>query len=509
MTLSVAEIIERRPFIKLAAGAFATAAGCRRNTDPAYARGDTLIAGVTIYEKGALNPDELPSTLVFLPLVRIDAQGERQSCLAASWQHSADFLEWTYRLRPGVRWHDGRPVTAYDVKATLDAWSDDFAKDLTCTVRDTSTVTIRGAKWATGIDEFLGILPKHLVEHLDPDRIYQWDFWMRPVGCGPYRLLRRQATTMVELEANPDYYKGPPRIQRIMLKFTKGADLTELLSGNVDTIHLSDTAQLPVIAHDSRFRTYWAQSAGIGGILSLVWNNEHPLFREPDVRRALSLAINRRELAQLLNLPGQSALVDGLYTRRQLQRGEATEPPFDLVEARRLLEAAGWRVPGGGGLRERNGQPFHFTALLQPGMSVAAVYLQAQLRSLGIGMEIQPVDLSDFRSKLRARHFEASVGRSASVWSVLSVFRSQSIGYRNPQMEKLLDVAEATADPVAMDQAYRDISAALRTDQPVAFLTRLTSAYVVHRRVKGLSAPWHSDPLWNIDGLSLDSRRDG
>jgi len=126
MTPAVSEAIERRPFLKLSASALAAAAqACRRSPDRAYSRPDTLIVGVSIYEKGALNPDELGSTLVFLPLVR-NNRGERQPCLAASWQHSADFLEWTYQLRPGVRWHDGRPLTAYDVKATLDAWGSDL-----------------------------------------------------------------------------------------------------------------------------------------------------------------------------------------------------------------------------------------------------------------------------------------------------------------------------------------------------------------------------------------------
>jgi ABC-type transport system substrate-binding protein len=76
----------------------------------------------------------------------------------------------------------------------------------------------------------------------------------------------------------------------------------------------------------------------------------------------LSLAINRRELLQVLHLPSQSSLVDGVYTRRQVQRGEMSEPRYDPAEARRLLDEAGWRPRSRDGMRERGGQEFRFTA---------------------------------------------------------------------------------------------------------------------------------------------------
>jgi peptide/nickel transport system substrate-binding protein len=509
MTAPTPSAIERRPFLKLTAGALAAAtAGCRRNLDRAYSRPDTLIAGVSIYEKGALNPDELPSTLVFLPLVR-NNRGERQPCLALSWQHSPDFLEWTYQLRPGVRWHDGRPVTAYDVKATLDAWGADMGMGApdACTVHDASTVTVRGIKWAKeSPDEVLGILPGHLVGQLDPRHIYEWDFWLRPVGCGPYRLLRRQASSMVELEANPDYFLGSPAIHRVVLKLTSGSGLTELLSGNVDTIKLETTADLPSIAHDARFRTYSSQSAGIGKLLSVVWNNDNPLFQEAAIRRALSLAINRRELAQLLYLPPQSARVDGLYTMRQLRRGEATEPRFDMAEAGRLLDESGWRR-NGNGWRERNGAPFEFIAFVQPGMTVAAIYVQAQFRKLGVRMEVPPMDLGNLRNRLRARDFAAAICRPASIWGHLNGLRRQSTGYRNPGLEALLDQEDAAVDRDSLDQLYRAISDLVRADQPITFLTRLTPTYVAHHRVLGLSSPGHDNPLTYTEELSLDDGR--
>ena len=218
-----------------------------------------------------------------------------------------------------------------------------------------------------------------------------------------------------------------------------------MLSGKVDAIWLNDSSQLSTIAADDRFQTYWELRPSYSAIL---WQNEHPVFRDPNVRRALSLAINRRELLQVLNLPSPLALVDGVYTDRQVRRGEGAAPPYDPAEARRLLEASGWRPRNGDGVRERNGQAFHFTALTQPetggfydSMSRAALYVQDQLRDVGVRMEVQPLEQATLRSRVRAKEFEAVVSRDGIVNSggqlgFLGVEPSP-IGYHNPELAKL------------------------------------------------------------------------
>ncbi len=119
----------------------------------------------------------------------------RQRLSPTDWTHSADYLEWTYRLRPNVRWHDGRPVTVDDVKFTIDLHSrpDSPVYDMRseCTVHDQSTSTVRGIGWTRGTeaDSYVSIVPKHLLKDLDYQKWYEWDFWLRPVGNGPYRYL--------------------------------------------------------------------------------------------------------------------------------------------------------------------------------------------------------------------------------------------------------------------------------------------------------------------------------
>lgn len=421
------------------------------------------------------------------------------------WEHSTDYREWTYRLRPDVRWHDGRPVTMDDVEFTLRLhsrpdspyWGPSLVEALT--VHDEATFTVRGLGWS---DAAVSILPKHLVQSLDYQKFYDWDFWLRPVGNGPYRYVRHEPQTMVELEANPGYYKGKPRIARVVLKFAGPSRLTELLSGNVDAIE-TNPAQLPSIANDSRFRTFWELNPH--GPWTIVWQNEHPLFREREVRRALSLAINRRELLQVLNLPSQCSLVDGLYTKRQFQRGDGTEPRYDPAEARRLLDQAGWRQRNRDEMRERGGHDFHFTALTLaefPGAETA-VYLQDQLRRIGVNMELQHFERGVLLDRLKTGKFESIVG---FMIDPESFGEPGGIGYRNAQMTNLVQVARTTADPDALDQAYREMSELLRVDQPVAFLFRRAVPHVVHRRVQGLIDMQRANPLLFAEDLQLEER---
>ena len=97
-----------------------TAAGCRRRSDDrAYARSNTLIMAVDSID--AITPDSTDADfMVFSPLVERDERGNFVPRLAERWEHSADYREWTYYLRRDVRWHDGVPVTAHDVKFSLD-----------------------------------------------------------------------------------------------------------------------------------------------------------------------------------------------------------------------------------------------------------------------------------------------------------------------------------------------------------------------------------------------------
>ncbi len=274
----------RRQFMQMCAGSLAlAAAGCRGNHH--RAQGSTITVLYQIDERG-LGPDfGLPSQfLVFLPLVTRNAKGDVEGRLAERWDHSPDYRTWTVHLRKDVRWHDGVPVSARDIKFTLDLLSHPkvlMAPPGAYSVRvlDDSTYTITYHQRAIGspLDDWTVYYPKHLLEGLDPKKFHEWEFWKHPVGDGPYRYVRTVPKTMMELEANSDYYRGKPKIERVVLKFGEPS-ITELLSGNVDAIPCCslNAMDLLKLAGDSRFQTYY--SVEPERVNLIAWNHRSPLF---------------------------------------------------------------------------------------------------------------------------------------------------------------------------------------------------------------------------------------
>jgi len=470
----------------------------------------------------ALNPihDMDAKKLVFLPLMERDSLGDLVGRLATSWEPSADHREWTYRLRTDVRWHDGVPFTARDVEFTIalmDAfWDPDYGSGAfeAVTVQDDSTITIRSGHGRRLYQTYMVFYPKHLLEGLDPERLGEWDFWAQPIGNGPYRYVRAVPGTMMEFEANADFYAGVPSIDRVVLKFSGGAVIADLLSGQVDVSSDIPSADRATVAADPRFRLYYQMWGGSQQVI--YWKSDHVLFSDPRVRRALTMAIDRRELLRALNIPDAVPIIDGPITPNQWIERQLPQPlPHDPERARALLHEAGWRVTDGSGILEKDGRPFRFTALVRtvseedsPGNVTAGVYVQSQLRKLGVEMALQALDPSVVMPRLESGEFEA----------VFSWFRSyetpwlqrfglgagEPIGYRNPRLLELIDLASRTWVSAEEDSLYAEIAEIFRADVPVTFLHPSVGLTVAHERVRGLSSPWRVEPVANMDHLWIE-----
>ena len=459
--------------------------------------------------------DMLDKFLVFLPLAAENEAGELEGRLAQSWEHSDDWRAWTIFLRSDIRWHDGVPVTAHDVKFTLDLmkrpdvlWADPDAFEVRVLDDTSYTITYRKPSIGNPLDSWTVYYPKHLLEGLDTARWMQWEFWTRPVGNGPYRYVRHVAGTLLELEANPDFYMGRPRIDRVVLKFG-GQPVAELLSGNVDVVQQATEADLLWLADDPRFRIY--QGFAPHSIHAIVWNQRHPAFRDPRVRRALTQAVDREELLRVLNLPEDTPVLDVLFTVDQFRRGELPAPlPYDPEEASRLLEEAGWQDTDDDGIRQRGGRPFEFSALVGPlfGLERAAVYIQSQLRRVGIRMEVETLEILALFERVTAREFDAVIAdihtRGDRGAGAFHFEEDSPIGYANPRVGSLLRQKGLMFDRAEVDSIYRELWPIFQADLPVTFLFPIVHTTIAHRRVRGLASPSRIDPVSHIEQLWVE-----
>lgn len=160
----------KRRAVVLCAALSLLAAACARSGDDRFRRSTITVGTTFAADEGFLGPnwDVSAQHLVFLPLARLNAEGELEGRLAARWEHSADRRHWTIYLRSDVRWHDGVPVTAHDIKFTMDLKSSDEVlradRDYTVTVLDDTTYTVDfHGPGRNAVDEWTAYYPRHLL----------------------------------------------------------------------------------------------------------------------------------------------------------------------------------------------------------------------------------------------------------------------------------------------------------------------------------------------------------
>ena len=181
---------------------------------------------------------------------------------------------------------------------------------------------------------------------------------------------------------------------------------------------------------------------------------------------------------------------------------------YEPAEAQALLDAAGWRDADGDGVREKNGQPFRFTAIVwnDDGLAILAEVVQARLRRIGVAMEIQLLDNALVLDRLGAGKFEAAfMFHKFTAEDQRKYFGAGNpIGYRSPAVAELIERLVATADPDETDRLYRALTEIYRVDLPVTWLVPWTTTFFAHRRVRGLRMSTHAEPTQYLEELWLE-----
>jgi peptide/nickel transport system substrate-binding protein len=424
-------------------------------------------------------------------------------------------LTWTYHLRSDVLWHDGAPFTAHDIAFTIDLYTHPDVligtpgRRLVTVVNDT-TVTIsywsqRARIFGHGFNTYL---PRHLLEHLDPTEYGEWDFQTElwpPVGYGPFRYVRHETKTMVELEPNPDWFGVRPKVDRLIIRFG-GDPVIEFEAGNVDaSATLNPTTAFTLAARpdfDYCLEPLWFPSV-------IYWNHRHPALSDIRVRQALSLAIDRRELATVRGFPADVALPDVLLTPRQRHsfnpdtrsadwewpEDVPSPTPRDTARAAALLEEAGWSDEDGDGVREKGNQELRFNLLTDGGGVREAVVLQEQFSRIGAQMEIETIVRSVGLDRFEAGDFDAALSGVGPQAYGGPMFRAlagrpgedqgRPVGYFNPRFAELVAAGEDWAGSL-LEESWLEMQLILRRDVVVTFLLPELRVTVFRQRVRGL-----------------------
>jgi peptide/nickel transport system substrate-binding protein len=447
--------------------------------------------------------------LVFCPPFTWNEEGEPVGWLVESWEHSPDYRTWTYHLYKNIHWHDGVPMTSEDVKFSFEILShpevlgikpDSFEFE---TIDDYSYSITYKDKSLNPLEDYTFFFPRHLLKDLDPKDFENWDFWTQPVGNGPYRYVRHVPKTMLELEANPDYFREKPKIEKVVLRFA-GDKLIELIAGNVDAFWENMVFDL---IDKENYRMYFK----VGGYNALNWNHKTVFFRDRQVWKALTLAINRRELFQLFSLPENIPIADAPLTRHQLLSGNIPEPiPYDPDLAREILEKSGWVDRNGDGVRELSGEDFNFTVITtsNPLGQKTAVFIQDQLRRIGVKMEIQSLAASVVRNRYSSGDYEAALYRGGNLnYYVESEDGPSPTGYKNLEFQNVMNKFRTDFSPDAEDRLNINAWRIFQEDAPATFLAPSFYVTVAHKKIKGLKTPSRVWPEMHMEHLWIEEEK--
>ncbi len=308
-------------------------------------------------------------------LLFLDAQGNWVGELAtevpsvANGMVSADGTQVTYRLREGITFHDGTPVTASDVKATWDAIMNPdntpitrlgYEKIGSIDTPDDLTVVVNFAEpFASWKILFDFVLPEEVIEANSPG--LDESLAMRtPVGFGPFRILAWKPGEFVEYEAFDDYWQGRPAVDKFFIVFYPSTEalLAALEVGEVDIAWGLRAANVPTLLDLQSQGIISLVNAPPAGGERYVMNGDDtqaPLFADPTVRVALQHAVDKQLLVDNI-LHGQAEVNVGTeWHGTPWQNRELVPYDYDPEGARNLLETNGWRDEDGDGVREAYG----------------------------------------------------------------------------------------------------------------------------------------------------------
>jgi peptide/nickel transport system substrate-binding protein len=443
--------------------------------------------------------------LIFDSLLRRDEHYRLQPHLAERWEVT-DPLTYIFHLRRGVRFHDGHPLTARDVKWTFDSLLDG-------TVRSAKASTFRFVEQIETPDDWTVIF--HLKE---PYATLPWNLSggaigivpagskeevkEKPIGSGPFRFVRLAQDREVVIERNDSYWGEKPKLRRV--RFAVVPDTTtrvlELRKGSADLAINALTADM---VEDIRREGLLEVEQSPGSIYSyLALNLEDPILKDVRVRRALAYAIDRRPVLHYL-WRDQARPADSLLPPEHwaYQAGGAYE--YDPERARKLLDEAGYSM--------KDGVRFHLTmkTSTEETTRLLAAVLQQQLREVGIALDIRSYEFATFYSDVVRGAFQLYslrwIGGNQDPDIFEHVFHSASVPpkranrghYRNPRVDELIDDARREVDPERRRALYAEVQHVVSEDLPYINLWYLDNVLVHSRRVHGI----HVLPSGNYEFL--------
>lgn len=510
----------RRTWITAGALLAATLQATALRADETPVRGGILVAAISPTEPVQLaittdtaGPTVIVSTKIFDGLIELGPQGEPLPALATSWIVERDGKEVTFKLRDGVKWHDGRPFTSADVKFSFDEiWKkvsprgrSSFANVESVETPDRLTAVFKLSHPSPVIFKVLNagesqVLPKHLYEGTDIGRN---PYNQKPVGTGPFRFKEWVRGDRIVLERNPDYWQpNRPYLDGIVFRIIPdiAARAASFETGEVQYAALS-----PVSVSDlERIRNNPSLHVEFGGYewlsprIGMEFNLRRTVLQNVKVRRAIAHAIDRAALARVVTRNTAKPAI-GLFAASQSQYYTPETPsyPFDPKLADKLLDDAGYprRDDGTRFALKLDWLPFS-DAFMRYGE-----FVRQSLKKVGIDVELRGQDLPRFFKQIYTDNdFDLSItnmmsfgdpqiGTTRLFWSktiIKGTPWTNASGYSNADTDRLIEAIHQEGNTGQRTKLIQQFQNRVQSELPLLILTESNIFTLSSKRLRGL-----------------------
>jgi peptide/nickel transport system substrate-binding protein len=444
-------------------------------------------------------------------LVTADLEGELAPGLASEWSSSNDGRTWTFVLESGVTFHDGAPLTPEAAVNALDIVRADEASPLAEAPIEQITATESGLRFE--LSERYLTLPAVLTHYsamiLSPGAYDSDDRVAEMIGTGPYRIDSVELPASIKVTRFDDWRGAPPEIENVSFQSVSRAESRALMatSDEADVVwHLEPAGRQQVEATDGTEMVSTLQPRTI--LLKL--NNEHPILGDPDVRRALSMALDREAMAEAVLRESELAATQLLPPSLTAWSQPDLAPlEHDPDTARELLEDAGWSA-GSDGILAKDGTPLRLNLVTypdRPELPALATAIQGSAREVGIDIEVDvtnsteiPVRHADdtLELALLARHFALV---SDPLVTVAETFAPEGSdwgvqNWSDPELTAAVDGLLAGPEEARAEELRRTVATIAQEQLPLVPVAWYRMNAAVNDRVDGfvmdpLETSWH------------------
>ncbi|MFC7678947.1 ABC transporter substrate-binding protein [Paenibacillus sp. GCM10028914] len=514
------------------------------NPQTALDRKDTLIIGMTS-PKGVFSPffwqtayDKYVVEAIFDTFLEVTGDGTYTESLAESVDVSDDGLKYTFKLKPGVTYSDGSPVTVndyvfamkilhdptYDGESDLlslhiaggQEYHDGKADEISgLKVIDDQTIEITVTEATAYTKDALGDVA------FVPESYYGKDFKRgnmdslkalhdKPIGSGPYILTDFKPGQEVVFESNENYFKGAPKVKNIVYKTTTEETMLPMLqTGEIDM-------DMITVSEDNV-----EEIKGMGfldlnifptnGYGYIAFNHNLDKFKDQKVRQALMFGLNRAEIVEAsfgpyanpISIPESS--VSWAYTDENIEPYD-----FDPEQAKALLDEAGWTV-GSDGIREKDGKKFTIDFSATADNSVVDALLPvmtSNYKDLGIEIKAETLDFNAIMEKKDRGEYEmyfAAWGLTPDPDNTVYITggAQNDTGYSNKTVDDLMKKGKMTLDREARKEIYKQMYQEMNKDIPNMFMYQRRDGWVINSRVKGFDITAYKNFTYSLDQVEL------